>query len=110
MGKPFKVTAEGRTFYLCCKAARTRFKADPKKFIAKLDETETRSEASTPIDGVERVPQGRHRRARVKSAGKRDRDRSPNDSGPRRSFTMSPWSGLRRTPRSCRRLLVTSSG
>ena len=37
MGKPFKITAEGRTFYLCCKSCEDDVKADPKAVIAKLD-------------------------------------------------------------------------
>jgi YHS domain-containing protein len=37
MGMPLKVTAEGRTLYLCCDSCEKDFKADPKKFIAKLD-------------------------------------------------------------------------
>jgi len=37
MGKPLKVTAEGRTFYLCCKNCEKEVKANPKAVIAKLD-------------------------------------------------------------------------
>jgi hypothetical protein len=37
MGKPLKVTAEGRTFYLCCKNCEKELKANPKAVIAKLD-------------------------------------------------------------------------
>ena len=37
MGEPFKITAEGRTFYLCCKSCVDDVKADPKAVIAKLD-------------------------------------------------------------------------
>ena len=37
MGKPVKVTYEGRSFYLCCKSCEAEVKADPKAFIAKLD-------------------------------------------------------------------------
>jgi hypothetical protein len=37
MGKPLKVTAEGRTFYLCCKNCQKELKANPKAVIAKLD-------------------------------------------------------------------------
>jgi hypothetical protein len=37
MEKPFKVTAEGRTFYLCCDGCEKDVKADPKGVIAKLD-------------------------------------------------------------------------
>lgn len=37
MGKPLKVTAEGRTFYLCCENCQKDVKADPKAVIAKLD-------------------------------------------------------------------------
>ena len=37
MGKPIKVTAEGRTVYLCCEGCEEKFKKDPKAFIAKLD-------------------------------------------------------------------------
>ncbi len=37
MEKPVKVTAEGRTFYLCCAECEDGLKADPKGVIAKLD-------------------------------------------------------------------------
>jgi hypothetical protein len=37
MGKPYKVTYEGRTFFLCCKSCEKDVRADPKAIIAKLD-------------------------------------------------------------------------
>jgi hypothetical protein len=37
MGKPIKVTAEGRTFFLCCEGCEPDVKKDPKAVIAKLD-------------------------------------------------------------------------
>jgi hypothetical protein len=37
MGKPVKVTAEGRSFYLCCKNCEKDVKDDPKGVLAKLD-------------------------------------------------------------------------
>ena len=37
MEKPIKVTAEGRTFYLCCDGCEDGLKADPKGVVAKLD-------------------------------------------------------------------------
>jgi hypothetical protein len=37
MGTPVKVSAENRTFYLCCKSCQDDVKADPKGVIAKLD-------------------------------------------------------------------------
>ncbi len=37
MGAPVKITAEGRTFYLCCKGCEEDVRADPKAVIAKLD-------------------------------------------------------------------------
>ena len=49
MGKPLKVTAEGRTFYLCCDGCEDQFKADPKKFIAKLDKAKARSEEAPQL-------------------------------------------------------------
>jgi hypothetical protein len=36
MGAPVKITAEGRTFFLCCKGCEDEVKADPKAIIAKL--------------------------------------------------------------------------
>jgi YHS domain-containing protein len=36
MGMPLKVTAEGKTFYLCCKGCKKDVDADPKAVIAKL--------------------------------------------------------------------------
>jgi hypothetical protein len=40
MGKPYKVTYEGRSFYLCCDGCEGEVKADPKAIIAKLDKKE----------------------------------------------------------------------
>jgi YHS domain-containing protein len=37
MGKPVKVSAEGRTFYLCCEDCQEKVKTDAKGVIAKLD-------------------------------------------------------------------------
>jgi len=37
MGKPLKVTAENRTFYLCCDSCEEELKANPKAAVAKLD-------------------------------------------------------------------------
>jgi YHS domain-containing protein len=37
MGKPYKVTYDGRSFYLCCDSCEDEVKADPKAIIAKLD-------------------------------------------------------------------------
>jgi hypothetical protein len=37
MGKPYKVSVEGRTVFLCCKECEEEIKADPKKFLTKLD-------------------------------------------------------------------------
>ena len=36
MGMPLKVTAEGKTFFLCCKSCEKEVKADPKAVVAKL--------------------------------------------------------------------------
>jgi YHS domain-containing protein len=38
MGTPVKVTAEGRTFYLCCKNCEDEVKSNPKAVIAKLNQ------------------------------------------------------------------------
>jgi hypothetical protein len=37
MGKPVKVTAEGRTFYICCDDCEGKVKTDGKAVVAKLD-------------------------------------------------------------------------
>jgi YHS domain-containing protein len=37
MGTPFKITKEGRTFYLCCDGCEDEVNKDPKAVIAKLD-------------------------------------------------------------------------
>ncbi len=37
MEAPIKVSAEGRTFYLCCKSCEKKVKNDPKAVIAELD-------------------------------------------------------------------------
>jgi YHS domain-containing protein len=37
MGKPEKRTIEGRTVFLCCENCEKELKADPKKYLAKLD-------------------------------------------------------------------------
>lgn len=38
MGKPVKVSAAGRSFYLCCKGCEKDVKADPKGVLTKLDQ------------------------------------------------------------------------
>jgi hypothetical protein len=38
MGMPLKVSAEGRTFYLCCKSCNKEVVADPKGVVAKLNQ------------------------------------------------------------------------
>ena len=52
MDKPIKVTAEGRTFFLCCEGCEDELKKDPKAVIAKLDarrqEVSRRAVASRP--------------------------------------------------------------
>lgn len=37
MGVPYKVTVAGRTVFLCCEGCEEDLKADPDKFLAKLD-------------------------------------------------------------------------
>ncbi len=37
MGKPFKVTVDGRVVFLCCDGCEEKIKADPKKYFAQLD-------------------------------------------------------------------------
>jgi YHS domain-containing protein len=37
MGVPFKVTAEGKTFFLCCDGCKDEVKAHPKEVVAKLN-------------------------------------------------------------------------
>ncbi len=37
MGKPIKVTAEGRTFYICCDGCEGDVKSNGKEIVAKLD-------------------------------------------------------------------------
>lgn len=36
MGTPIKVTAEGKTFYICCKGCTKEVEANPKEVVAKL--------------------------------------------------------------------------
>ncbi len=36
MGKPFKVTVKGQTFFLCCDGCQDDLKKDPDKYLAKL--------------------------------------------------------------------------
>jgi YHS domain-containing protein len=37
MGKPYKISVEGRTVFLCCDSCEPKIKAEPKKYLAKLD-------------------------------------------------------------------------
>ncbi len=37
MGKPPKITVEGREVFLCCTACEKKLRSDPKKYFAKLD-------------------------------------------------------------------------
>jgi YHS domain-containing protein len=36
MGKPFKVTVKGQTFFLCCEGCRDDLNKNPDKYLAKL--------------------------------------------------------------------------
>jgi Cu(I)/Ag(I) efflux system membrane fusion protein len=36
MGKPFKVTVKGKTFFLCCDGCQEELNKDPDKYLAKL--------------------------------------------------------------------------
>src|SRR5262245_50701143 len=45
MGKPYKVTVEGRDVFLCCQGCEEEIKKDPQKFFAILDEAAKKSEA-----------------------------------------------------------------
>ena len=38
MGAPIKVTVEGRDVFLCCAGCKDKLLADPKTYLAKLDE------------------------------------------------------------------------
>ena len=37
MGTPVKITVKGRTVFLCCKGCEKKIKADPDKYLKKLD-------------------------------------------------------------------------
>jgi YHS domain-containing protein len=39
MGMPVKVSVEGKSVFLCCEDCEKEIKADPKKYLAKLDAT-----------------------------------------------------------------------
>ena len=52
MGKPIKVTAEGRTFFLCCDELRGGFKKDPKAVIAKLDARPPSNPSRDPVEAA----------------------------------------------------------
>jgi YHS domain-containing protein len=36
MGKPYKVTVKGRTFFLCCEGCEAELQAHPDKYLKKL--------------------------------------------------------------------------
>jgi YHS domain-containing protein len=36
MGKPYKITVEGRTVFLCCPGCEEQFRKDPDKYFAKM--------------------------------------------------------------------------
>lgn len=38
MGKPYKVTVQGRTVFLCCPDCEPKIKANPEEYLAKLPE------------------------------------------------------------------------
>lgn len=38
MGKPYKVTVQGREVFLCCPSCEDAIKAEPEKYLAKLPE------------------------------------------------------------------------
>jgi YHS domain-containing protein len=42
MGNPFKVSAEGKTVFLCCEGCLQQFKENPEKYLAKLKDIENK--------------------------------------------------------------------
>jgi membrane fusion protein, copper/silver efflux system len=36
MGKPVKLTVDGRVVFICCKACERELRSDPKKYLAKV--------------------------------------------------------------------------
>lgn len=48
MGKPYVLTHEGREVRLCCKACEPKFKADPAKYIKKLDDAAAKQKETAP--------------------------------------------------------------
>ena len=50
MGDAVTVTHAGRTVQLCCKSCVKKFKADPEKYLAKLDDPDAAHEADDHSD------------------------------------------------------------
>ena len=48
MGKPYVLTHEGREVRLCCKSCEPKFKADPAKYIKKLDDAAAKQKETAP--------------------------------------------------------------
>lgn len=44
MGKPIKLTVEGREVFICCSGCEDTLREDPEKYFAKLDQQSTPSE------------------------------------------------------------------
>ena len=56
MGKPIKVTAEGRSFYLCCKNCEKEVKDDPKGVARQARQAEGRQVTRRSRDKDESGP------------------------------------------------------
>lgn len=41
MGKPIKLTVEGREVYICCSGCEDALREDPEKYFSKLDQRQT---------------------------------------------------------------------
>lgn len=57
MGKPYEVVLANRLLRLCCKGCVSKLKADPAKYLAKLDPKKHKDAASRPTKRKESAPE-----------------------------------------------------
>jgi YHS domain-containing protein len=51
MGKPYKVTIQGKTIFLCCSGCEKELRKNPEKYVAKLEKGTADGKKSPATDG-----------------------------------------------------------
>ncbi len=58
MGKPYKISVEGRTVFLCCSGCEEEFRKNPDKYFAKMKATGEKDESRSTRPHPSPLPEG----------------------------------------------------